>query len=200
MWEAAGSKTSGTWEEVFGQSTATDEIFMAWNYARYAGHVAAAGKAEYPLPMYVNAALHRSSSIADALGKLRETGTAGGGFAMGGPMDDLLDVWRAGGPAIDMLSPDAYGAKDFAAVVRQVQPVRQPAVHRRIERRAGRRPQRALRHRTRRLGSSVYGVEFNLMRNDPTNELGRVYKAVSQLMPLIVQAQGKGTLASVLLV
>jgi len=27
---------------------------MAWNYARYVGHVAAAGKAEYPLPMFVN--------------------------------------------------------------------------------------------------------------------------------------------------
>ena len=56
MWEAAGFKTSGTWEEVFGKGTATDEIFMAWNYARYVGRVAEAGKAEYPLPMYMNAA------------------------------------------------------------------------------------------------------------------------------------------------
>jgi len=43
-------KTSGTWEEVFGQSKVTDGIFMAWNYARYIGRVAEAGKAEYPLP------------------------------------------------------------------------------------------------------------------------------------------------------
>ena len=28
---------------------------MAWNYARYIGQVAAAGKAEYNIPMYVNA-------------------------------------------------------------------------------------------------------------------------------------------------
>ena len=28
-----GSKTKGTWEEVFGKSPNTDEIFMAWNYA-----------------------------------------------------------------------------------------------------------------------------------------------------------------------
>ena len=28
---------------------------MAWNFARYVGHVAAAGKAEYPIPMYANA-------------------------------------------------------------------------------------------------------------------------------------------------
>ena len=33
-WAAAGSKTSGTWEEVFGKSTYTDEIFMAWNYSK----------------------------------------------------------------------------------------------------------------------------------------------------------------------
>ena len=58
VWEAAGSKTSGTWEEVFGQSKVTDGIFMAWNYARYIGRVAEAGKAEYPVPMFVNAALY----------------------------------------------------------------------------------------------------------------------------------------------
>ena len=31
---------------------------MAWNYARYIGRVVEAGKAEYPLPMFVNAALY----------------------------------------------------------------------------------------------------------------------------------------------
>ena len=30
---------------------------MAWNYARYVGYVAQQGKNEYPLPMFVNAAL-----------------------------------------------------------------------------------------------------------------------------------------------
>jgi len=47
-----------TWEEVFGKSPVTDGIFMAWQYARYIGRVAEAGKAEYPLPMFVNAALY----------------------------------------------------------------------------------------------------------------------------------------------
>jgi regulator of sigma D len=53
-WEAAGFKTSGTWAQVFGAGEYTDEVFMAWNYASYVGRVAAAGKAEYPLPMFVN--------------------------------------------------------------------------------------------------------------------------------------------------
>ena len=58
-WESAGMKTTGPWEEVFGKGLQTDEIFMAWHFARYTNSVAAAGKKEYALPMYVNAALIR---------------------------------------------------------------------------------------------------------------------------------------------
>src|SRR6266550_8419202 len=58
-WEARGFKTSGSWEEIFGSGTETDEIFMAWNYARYVDSIAAAGKAEYDIPMFVNAWLSR---------------------------------------------------------------------------------------------------------------------------------------------
>ena len=108
VWEAAGFKTSGTWEEVFGKGRATDEIFMGWYLARYVGRVAEAGKAEYPLPMYVNAALPRTSSIADEAAKKQESAKTGGYFAMGGPMADVMDIWRAGAPRIDILSPDAY--------------------------------------------------------------------------------------------
>jgi len=46
------------WEKVFGQSRVTDGIFMAWHFARYIGRVIEAGKAEYPIPMFVNAALY----------------------------------------------------------------------------------------------------------------------------------------------
>jgi beta-galactosidase GanA len=48
-------KRPGTWPEVFGKDA--DEYFQAWSIARYVDQVAAAGKAEYPLPMYVNASL-----------------------------------------------------------------------------------------------------------------------------------------------
>ena len=54
VWEAAGFKTSGTWEEVFGKGRPADEIFMAWYFARYVGRVVEAGKAEYPIPMFTN--------------------------------------------------------------------------------------------------------------------------------------------------
>src|SRR5208283_1713200 len=108
VWEASGFKTSGTWEEAFGKSIAADDIFMAWNYARYVGRVIEAGKAEYPIPMFVNAALIRTFSIADAAKMGREPGAPALSFNSGGPMDDLVDVWRAGAPRLDILAPDAY--------------------------------------------------------------------------------------------
>ena len=43
---------SGSWEEVFG--ACAEEIFSAYHIASYVNAVAAAGKAEYPLPMTVN--------------------------------------------------------------------------------------------------------------------------------------------------
>ena len=70
---------------------------MAWNLARYIGRVAEAGKAEYPLPMYVNAALY---GFAKAGART---------FAAAAARGDVMDVWRAGAPKIDMLSPDIYG-------------------------------------------------------------------------------------------
>jgi hypothetical protein len=94
-WEAGGEKTAGTWEEVFGKSAMTDDFFTAWSYASYINKVAAAGKAEYALPMYVNAALIRPNYQP-------------GQYPSGGPLPRSMDIWRAAGSAIDLLSPDIY--------------------------------------------------------------------------------------------
>ncbi len=99
LWGANGFKTSGSWEEVFGRGDATDEMFMAWNYARYVNDVAAAGKAEYPLPMFVNV----------WLADWREsTPSKPGIYPSGGPTPHMQDIWRAGAPQIDILAPDIY--------------------------------------------------------------------------------------------
>ena len=94
-WEEAGAKTKGTWQEVFGKTSLTDDLFMAWQYATYIEHIAAAGKAEYPLPMYANAALIRPNYEP-------------GQYNSGGPLPHSMDVWRAGAPSLDFLSPDIY--------------------------------------------------------------------------------------------
>jgi len=96
IWEAAGFKRSGTWEEVFGKGAKTDEIFMGWNYARYVDKVAEAGKGEYPIPMFVNAWLNAP------------TDNGPGDYPSGGPQAHMHDVWRAGAPHLDMFCPDIY--------------------------------------------------------------------------------------------
>jgi hypothetical protein len=63
--------------------------------ARFIGQVAAAGKAEYPLPLYVNAALRDPLSQPPA-----------GTYESGGPTDNVLDIWKAAAPAVDLLAPD----------------------------------------------------------------------------------------------
>ncbi|GGL29976.1 DUF5597 domain-containing protein [Caulobacter rhizosphaerae] len=95
LWRAHGAKTAGSWAQVFGDGDAGQEVFTAWFYARYADAVTRAGKAAYPLPMYVNVALNR-------------TGKAPGDYPSGGPLPHLIDVWKTGAPSVDLISPDIY--------------------------------------------------------------------------------------------
>ena len=88
-------KSPGTWKEVFGQDA--DEFFHAWHIAHFIGQVAAAGKAEYPLPMYINAALRGPFNPGQP-----------GQYASGGPTDNVLDIYKAAAPSIDLLTPDIY--------------------------------------------------------------------------------------------
>jgi beta-galactosidase GanA len=96
MWGKNGFQTSGSWETIFGKSEQCDEAFMAWNYARYVNTVAAAGKKEYPIPMYANAWLDQ------------ECCPTPGRFPSGGPLAHVFDLWLAGAPAVDILAPDLY--------------------------------------------------------------------------------------------
>ncbi|MDR3693423.1 DUF5597 domain-containing protein [Mucilaginibacter sp.] len=86
---------SGTWQQVFGDRA--DEYFQAWSVARYIGQVAAAGKAVYPLPLYVNAALREPFGNPTA-----------NNYESGGPTDNVLPIWKVAAPAIDIEGPDLY--------------------------------------------------------------------------------------------
>ena len=87
--------SAGTWQQVFGDRA--DEYFHAWSVASFVGQVAAAGKAVYPLPMYVNAALR------DPL-----TNPKANTYESGGPTDNVIPIWKAAAPAIDLVAPDIY--------------------------------------------------------------------------------------------
>jgi hypothetical protein len=185
VWEAAGFKTSGTWEEVFGRSTATDEIFMAWNFARYVGWVVEAGKAEYLIPMVTNCP---QEGFGKAPAPLR------GGGQSGGPMPDVMDVWRAGAPPIDLFAADIY-SPDFVGFCARYAQSGNPlfiAETRREDLKA-----RALyvfgRHDA--ISFSPFGID-PMVGNDP-DPFG--YDLLSRLAPLILEHQGKGTMSAVLL-
>lgn len=106
-WERSGFKTTGTWSELFGEDA--DEFFMAWHMAGSIEHVAARGKAVYPLPMFVNAWIVQTTEhdIAKEL-----VGFAGGQkagqYPSGGPVSKVHDIYRAAAPHIDLLAPDIY--------------------------------------------------------------------------------------------
>jgi beta-galactosidase GanA len=101
---AAAGSAPGDWQSVFGAEA--DEVFHAWHIARYCGEIAAAGKAAYPLPVYVNAALRNPFDPGKA-----------GNYESGGPTDNVLFVWKAAAPAIDLLAPDIY-FRDHKTVTR----------------------------------------------------------------------------------
>jgi beta-galactosidase GanA len=101
--QANGARTSGSWEQVFGPGPATEEIFTAWHYARYVEALTQSGKQAYALPMYANVALNRPGKVP-------------GEYPSGGPLPHLIDVWKAGAPTLDLLSPDIY-FRNFTDIV-----------------------------------------------------------------------------------
>ncbi len=96
-WESAGKKTRGSWTEVFGDGPEARSFALTWQYGRFMGEIAAAGKAVYALPAYVNAWL------TDDAGEEPTTS-----YPNGGPVSRALDVWKAAAPAVDVLAPDIY--------------------------------------------------------------------------------------------
>ncbi len=91
-------------EKAFAAQKDTDEVFQARAFARFVNAEVKAGKAVYPLPMYVNAALNKA-------GKLP------GQYPAGGPLPHLFDAWTSEAPALDFLAPDIYWP-DFVAWTR----------------------------------------------------------------------------------
>ena len=192
VWEAAGSKSSGTWQEVFGRGIEVDEIFMAWNYGRYIQRVAAAGKTEYPIPMYVNAWLGGW------------TDPHPHPFPSGGPLPEVMDIWRAAGSAIDIYAPDNY-VSPFAEWCdkfnRGGNPLFVPETN------GGAAGQANVFYAVghyEAIGFSPFGIDsFVEMERqgllDTNNELGKSYAVLAQLAPMILEHEGRGEMAGFVL-
>lgn len=96
VWEAAGSKTSGSWKAVFGDNPQAKEFFMAWHYAKYIDYIAESGRSVYNLPMFVNAWI------------VQQPDDLPGVYPNGGPVSRVMDIYKAAAPSIDIICPDIY--------------------------------------------------------------------------------------------
>ena len=178
-WGKNGFKTEGNWDEVFGGSWEADEIFSAWNYAKYLQEVTTAGKKEYPLPMFTNAWLP------DPNGQPHT-------WPSGGPVPNVLDIWRAAAPAIDALSPDIYqpGFKWLCEeYTRNGNPLLIPEAHRGED--AAARAYWAIGNHNA-LCFALFGIE-----SVPENHsIKDAYALLKQAIPVITDAQGTGRMTA----
>jgi hypothetical protein len=183
VWAANGSRTRGTWEEVFGKGIGTEEIFTAWHFARFSEQLTKVGKAEYPLPMFVNAALIRPGHMP-------------GQYPSGGPLPHLFDVWRAGAPSIDFLAPDIY-FQNFAEWTRKYDRAGNPF----FIPEAGTFPMVPVNmlyavgeHNA--IGVSPFAIES--VQEPLAGQLAAAYDLIEQLEPTILANQGRGRIAGLL--
>lgn len=194
-WKANGYKTSGTWEELFGKSIVdktnwqtlsylTEELFTVYQYAKYMGKVAAAGKEVYPIPMYVNAWLKQKMTPVP------------GRYPSGGPTPHTLDVWRAAAPSINFISPDIYVPEVVYTVEqyhREGNPIFVPEIKPGIE-----SANQAFwifgEHDA--IGVAPFGVDESMPDEDP---ITKTYAALRQVSGLLLQHQGKGTMKGIFL-
>jgi hypothetical protein len=210
VWTANGSKTSGTWEEVFGPGKPdsidmpiqtnspplsqeeyqsgwrklhwpADEFFMAWNYAKYVNKVVEQGKAEYAIPMYVNAWLQQPN--------MAWPGT----YPSGGPLPQVHDIWRAAAPAVDILAPDLY-LQYFDEVAQRFTRNGNPFFVPETSANAANAFLAVGKYNA--IGFSPFGIERSVA---PDNELAAAYRVLSEMAPAILAQQGKDTIATMLM-
>jgi beta-galactosidase GanA len=179
LWAAQGFKTKGTWAEVFGISIPAQEVFQAWYFAIFANSLARAGKAAYPLPMYVNVALNRP-------------GRRPGEYPSAGPLPHLFDVWKAAGPDLDMIAMDMY----FPNFVEWANKFKRPdnAFFSPEDNQAGRPDAGAnALYAIGELDSMSFSpFAIDTLKPDSRVTLARAYEVLGQLTPRILAAQGTG--------
>ncbi|MEP7142129.1 MAG: DUF5597 domain-containing protein [Ferruginibacter sp.] len=196
-WKANGYKTTGSWEDVFGKSMLDkehwkalsylpEELFTVYHYSKYIGRVAAAGKEAYPIPMYVNAWIKQSGFGSP------------GKYPSGGPVPHTLDIWKATAPAIDFIAPDIYvPIPEARYTIEQYHRTGNPVFIPEF------RPGAASaslafwvfgRHDA--ICFAPFGIDETTPQEDP---ITKSYAALSQVSDLILQHQGKGTMAGIYL-
>jgi len=175
-----------TWKEMFGDLA--DPVFMAWEYGRFANQVVKAGKAEYALPMYMNAQLPAPFELA-------------GEHPSGGPYPLVQPIYRVAAPAVDFYAPDIYWP-DFAEWVNRYKAQGNPAFvpEARLDVATGNALY--LYGEARGFGFSPFAVDSlpeNAAKPDEAPGVGELYGVLSTLSDEILEAQKQGRIRGLVL-
>jgi beta-galactosidase GanA len=193
-WKANGYKTSGSWEAVFGKSILDEknsnvfsllpeELFSAYHYTKFVGQLGAAGKEAYPIPMCVNA-WPKAPGFTGVPGK----------YPSGGPVPHTLDIWKANAPAIDFITPNVYAPKQGIYYLveqyhRSGNPVFIPEIKQGLE---AANIAFWMYGRHDAMCVAPFGIDEVPAEDDPFT---KTFAVLSQVQELILQHQGKGTMA-----
>jgi len=180
-WQKNGSKASGTWAQVFGDDEWGAEVFTAWHYARFVEALVVEGKKRYDIPLYVNVALNR-------------TGRKPGEYPSGGPLPHLIDVWKAGTPTTDMLSPDIYFPNFAQLAARYNRDDNMLFIPEANNATNPQGPPNAFFSfgELDSVGFSPFSIES---LGDAPNALSQSYEVLGQLKPLILESRGHDRMA-----
>jgi hypothetical protein len=168
VWTANGSKTSGTWEEVFGP-----------------------GKPD-SVEMPIQTTSPPMSPEEHDKSWLQQPNHAWPGtYPSGGPLPQVHNIWRAGAPAADVLAPDLY-LEYFDDVcerfTRNGNPLFIP------ETSANPSNVMSAFGKYNAIAFSPFAIERSV---GPDTDLAAAYRVISQLAPAIAAQQGKGTMTAV---
>jgi hypothetical protein len=181
--KSSSSTELKNWRDYFG--ALAPEAFSAWYVAKYVDSVAAAGKQVYPLPMYANDWLMGQDS------------ERAGRWPSGGPTANVIDIWKAAAPHIDLVAPDIYNPDFFdsvAAYVRDDNALFVPEIIADAHWAGAVFPSLA---QCNAIGFSPFGIDdwFEDGKLKPVAQpFADHYRILQQLLPLIAKYQGTGFL------
>ncbi len=179
LWTNSGSKTKGSWKEVFGDNPQAKAYFMTWQYASYINELATMGKKEYPLPMFVNAWIVQKPEDLPGI------------YPNGGPVSKVMDIYKAAAKNIDILSPDIY-LPNFKKIVAMYHRTDNPLLIPESTLDAGRAFYAFAQH------SAICYAPFGIEDGANNIVFRNAYGVLNELMPLITKYQGTDKIVGML--
>ena len=185
--EKGVSTTESSWESVFGASQHTDEVFMAYHYAKYVEAVAVAGHPHFNVPLYTNVWMNYVGD-SNEFPSVAGGGGCPGDYPSGGAVINTLDIWHRFAPTLSFISPDIY-LNDYVAVCAGYRHNNQPLMipEQRRDEHGARRIWSAIGTHLA-IGVSPFGIDTLEVHE---NLYVRHYKLLQSVAPIVLEAQRK---------